>query len=94
MKRYSESRPSRQVVLVVGSVLTVAVAASILWLGGADERRVNAACDTWLDHRDSLRTALIGSDEAVGRAKAANAPTTGEFFNDVHTTSAAPFGSG
>jgi alkanesulfonate monooxygenase SsuD/methylene tetrahydromethanopterin reductase-like flavin-dependent oxidoreductase (luciferase family) len=59
------------------------VAATMWWLSGADERRVNAACSTWLQHRGSLRTVLTESEEAVGRAEDAHAAHTGKYFNDM-----------
>lgn len=75
--------PSLRVLLIIGGLLVSLVAGGIWWLAGADERRVNAACDTWLEHRDSLRTVLTESDEAVGRATAAQASSTVGYFNDL-----------
>lgn len=82
-------RPGRRVLLTVGGVVIAVIAASLWWLSGADERRVNTACGTWLQHRESLRTVLTESDEAVGRAEAAHAASAGEYFNGVDTSLAA-----
>ena len=55
----------RRVVLAVALMVVVAGA---WWVRGADERRVDAACDTWLQHRESLRTAVSESEEAIGHS--------------------------
>jgi hypothetical protein len=80
------ARAGRRTLLIVGGVVIAMVAATVWWLNGADERRVNAACDTWLQHRGSLRAVLTESDEAVERAENAHAASTGKYFNDVDTT--------
>ena len=74
---------NRRALLIAAGVAIAVVASSVWWLSGADERRVNAACGTWLEHRESLRTVLAESDEAVDRAQAAHATRTGAYFNDV-----------
>jgi hypothetical protein len=89
VKRIPGNRYPRRVVVIVGAALVVVVAASLFWVRGADERRVNAACGIWLEDRESLRTALSESDEAVGRARAAGAAGTKDYFNDFDSTSAA-----
>ncbi|MDP3894385.1 hypothetical protein [Nocardioides sp.] len=58
------------------------------WLQSADVRRVDAACDTWLEHRESLRTAISETDEAVGRAEADGADNIPDYFNDFDSTHA------
>lgn len=40
-------------------------------------------------HRESLRTVITESDEAVGRAQAAHAASADEYFNDVDASLAA-----
>jgi hypothetical protein len=79
-------RAGRRTLLIVGGVVIAMVAATVWWLNGSDERRVNAACDTWLQHRGSLRAVLTESDEAAERAEAAHAASIGKYFNDVDTT--------
>ena len=75
--------------LIVAVVVVAVIAGSAWWLNGADERRVNAACDTWLHHRDSLRAVLTETQEAVERADSADAVSAVGYFNDVDTTRAA-----
>lgn len=89
MKSIPGTRYPRRVVVIVAAALVVVAAASLFWVRGADERRVNAACGTWLENRESLRTALSESDEAVGRARGAGAGGTKDYFNDFDCTSAA-----
>lgn len=74
-------RPAPRTPLLVAGLL-IAVGA-VWWFSGSDERRVNAACGTYLEHRDSLRAVLTESDEAVGRATAAKAGSTVPYFNEV-----------
>lgn len=74
---------------VVGAAVLLPIAVSVWWRTGADERRVDASCDTWLEHRESLRTAVSETDEAIGRAAADHASRIGDYYNDVDTTRAA-----
>lgn len=54
------------------------------WYVRSDERRVSAACGTYLEHRELLRGALTETNEAVERAVAAKAEVTeDEYFNDA-----------
>ena len=73
----------RRVVLAVALMVVVAGA---WWVRGADERRVDAACDTWLQHRESLRTAVSESEEAVGRARHERARELPSHFNNADQT--------
>jgi len=57
-----------------------------MWMRGADERRVNAACDTWLEHRGSLRWVLSETDEAVGRAEDQGLKHASHQYNDIDRT--------
>jgi hypothetical protein len=76
-------RRSRRIVFAVASIL-VLVAATTWWLTQADERRINAACDTYLEHRGLLRSALSETDEALGRAVDAKADRLeDQHFNDA-----------
>jgi hypothetical protein len=68
---------------LVVPLLVLVVAAGLLWMRGADERRVNDACGTWLEHRGNLRWVLSETDEAVGRAKAHGDKHARSQFNDV-----------
>ena len=49
---------------------------------------MNAACGTWLEHRESLRAVLTESGEAVERATDAEAGDTAAYFNDVEKVGA------
>ena len=62
---------------------------SAWWLGGADDRRISSACDTWLEQRNSLRAVLGETEEAVGRAEAAGSTMTSQHVNNLDTTIAA-----
>lgn len=74
---------SRRVVVGVAAALLIALAAT-WWITRSDERRVNAACDTYLGHREQLRGALSETDEAIERAVDAKADRTGDqYFNDA-----------
>lgn len=64
-------------------------AGMVFWLGEADERRVDGACDTWLGQRGALRAVLNESEEAVGRAHDEHSSETATHFNDLDTTIAA-----
>jgi hypothetical protein len=71
---------------MVGGAAVVLVTAVVAtwWFTQADERRVNAACDTYLEQRELLRGALSETDEAIGRAVAAKADRTDDrYFNDA-----------
>ena len=68
------------------AVVLLAVLASAWWVRGAGERRVDDACDTWLLHRDSLRTAVSESKEAVGRARDESASELPPHFNNADQT--------
>lgn len=78
-------RLSRRVVVGAAVVLVIALAiATSWWFTHADERRVNAACDTYLQQRELLRSALSEADEANERAVAAKADRTeDQYFNDA-----------
>jgi len=78
-------RLSRRVVVGAAVVLVIAlVTAATMWFTHADERRVNAACDTYLQQRGSLRSALSETDEATERAVGAKADRTDDqYFNDA-----------
>lgn len=78
-------RFSRRIGVVAAVVLASAlVAAATWWLTHADERRVNAACDTYLQHQGSLRLALSEADEATERAIDARAKRVeDQYFNDA-----------
>lgn len=67
-------------------LLLIVLVAGMLWLRGADERRVNHACDSWLEHRGSLRWVLSETDEAVGRAQAQGKGRVSEDYNDIDRT--------
>jgi hypothetical protein len=72
---------SRRLTAVVALVVVAGLA--LWWVRTADVRRVDAACSTWLEHRESLRTVLMETVEAVERAEAERASMTGPHFNDV-----------
>jgi hypothetical protein len=78
-------RLSRRVVVGVAAVLVIAlVTAATWWFKHADERRVNAACETYLQQRELLRSALSETDEANERAVAAKAGRPeDQYFNDA-----------
>lgn len=79
------SRPRNRI--WVGVVVFVAVASGLIWWkSGDDVRRVNAACDAWLQDRDMLRHALLETDEAIGRAEAEHATRIGPYYNDRDET--------
>ena len=85
----ADPRPThlrRRVVLVALLAVGMLTVAGVWWSAGADERRVDRACDTWLAQRAAMRTALDETDEAVGRAQAAHADRTADYFNDVDVT--------
>jgi hypothetical protein len=86
--RGRRSLPVRTVSLAAGMSLAIGVL-SAWWITGADERRVNGACDAWLEQRESLRTAVSEAEEAVGRARAAEATRTSDYFNDLDQSLAA-----
>ena len=74
---------SRASVVAVAAVI-VLVTAAAWWFTHADERRVNAACGTYLQHRGLLRAALSETDEATERAVAARADRVDDqYFNDA-----------
>lgn len=75
--------PRRLATAGAGLVLIVT---SWWWVSDADVRRVDGACDTWLHHRDALRAVVSETDEAVGRARAADAARAGGYFNDLDRT--------
>jgi hypothetical protein len=83
------TRDRRRVALVAAAALVLAAAAALWWMRGADERRVDAACGTWLQQRAQLRTASSESVEAAERARAAHASRAAPYFNDLESTSAA-----
>ena len=64
-------------------LLVLMVAVGLLWMRGADERRVNDSCSTWLEHRDGLRWVLSETDEAVDRAKDQGAKHARSQYNDL-----------
>lgn len=66
-------------------VTAVVSALAGTWLiSRGDERRVNAACDTYLTYRADLRTTTSETLEAMERAHDANADRVGdEYFNDA-----------
>lgn len=69
-----KARRSRRIRVGGAAVLVVAlVIAAAGWYTHSDERRVDAACGTYLQHRGLLRAALSETDEANGRAVHAKA---------------------
>ena len=71
---------------LLGVVAVVALIALVTsWVRGADVRRVNDACDTWLEHRQSLRAAVAETDEATERAVHARDSRVTAQFNDIDT---------
>lgn len=79
----STNRRPRSIVLGVACALVLVLAAT-WWFTRSDERRVSAACDAYLQHREPLRNALSETDEAIGRAIAAKADRTEDrYFNDA-----------
>jgi hypothetical protein len=75
-------RRSRRI--VVGAAVLALVIAATWWYTRSDERRVNAACDSYLKHRWLLRGALSETDEAIERAVDAKAGITeDQYFNDA-----------
>ena len=78
-------RRSRRIVVGAAAVLVIAlVIAATWWYTRSDERRVNAACDTYLQQRGLLRAALSETDEATGRAVDAKADRMeDQYFNDA-----------
>jgi hypothetical protein len=78
-------RRSRRVIVGATVVLVSAlVIAATWWCTRADERRVSAACDTYLEHRELLRAALGETDEAAERALDAKSDRTeDQYFNDA-----------
>lgn len=77
-------RRSRRIIAVAAILVVVLVAAATWWFTHADERRVNAACDTYLKQRGLLRAALSETEEATGRAVDAKADRVeDQYFNDA-----------
>lgn len=71
----------------VGVIVFVGIASGLFWWeSGVDVRRVNAACDAWLQDRNMLRNALLETDEAIGRAEADHARRIGPYYNDRDET--------
>jgi hypothetical protein len=68
------------------TVVALLGAGFIWWRAGADVRRVNAACDAWFHDRAMLRSALLETDEAIGRAEADHAKRVGPYYNDRDET--------
>jgi len=71
--------------VIVGVVTALIIGVAVTWwVTRADERRVDTACDTYLKHRENLRTVLREVDEAVGRAVAAKSRRVEDkYFNDA-----------
>lgn len=62
----------------------VLVAAASWWYRHADERRVDAACDSYLQQRGQLRGVLSETEEATERAVDADADRVKDrYFNDA-----------
>ncbi len=61
----------------------IVLAAGVMWFWGADERRVNHACDTWLEHREDLRWVVSETREAGERAQARDANHVSGQYNDL-----------
>lgn len=77
-------RRSRRVVVGVAALVAVVAIAAVWRHTQADERRVNAACDTYLQQRELLRNALSETGEATERAIDAKADRVEtEYFNDA-----------
>ena len=73
-------------VFVSAVLVGLALCAALVWFRGADERRVDHACGTWLGEREGLRTVLAETEEAVGRAGAEGDRDVSRQFNDLDTT--------
>ena len=67
-------------------VIAVLIIAVIDWFTERDERRVAGACETWLNHRDGLRTVISESEEAIGRAEASGHQDVGKDYNYLDAT--------
>jgi hypothetical protein len=80
------SREARSLLAV--AVLGLLLAVTTWWIRGADVRRVNDACDTWLEHRGSLRSLVSETEEAVERALEERARRTTPHFNDYDDVAA------
>ncbi|MBD8868456.1 hypothetical protein [Nocardioides donggukensis] len=83
MTRTRRTRAAPPRALVATVVVALVLGSALAWFGGADERRVNGACDTWLVERAALRTVLSEAEEAVGRAEAAGDRDVSRHFNDL-----------
>ena len=67
-------------------LLVSALTASGWWLATGGERRVDAACSAWLEHRLDLRDVVSEYDEAAGRAKGSGADVRDELNNPDSVT--------
>lgn len=63
-----DRRVSVPLVPLVAVLVVLVAVAMVAWVRDADVRRVEAACETWLDHRDALEFALSEVEEARERA--------------------------
>lgn len=63
-----DRRVSVPLIPLVAVLVVLLVVAVVAWVRGADVRRVEAACETWLDHRGELESALWEVEEARERA--------------------------
>jgi hypothetical protein len=63
-----DRRVSVPLVPLVVALVVLLVVAAVVWVRDADVRRVEAVCETWLDHRDELEFALQEIEEARERA--------------------------
>lgn len=87
--RLTRTTASRRVIIFAGLAVVAAIAGLLVWVSRADDRRVDAACGDWIRHRDSLRTAISETDEAVGRATSSHARRVERYYNDFDRTGAA-----
>ena len=65
-------------------VVVLTVVTSGWWFATGSERRIDAACGTWLEYRPGLRGVVSEYDEAVGRAASSGTGIRNELnFPDV-----------
>ncbi|MCD4533776.1 hypothetical protein LRP67_06745 [Nocardioides sp. cx-169] len=81
--RYDAMRPSRRALILLGALMVaVAVAGTLWWRSGADERRVAAACESWEENLPSLSAAISESEDAAEAAASARADLVHDHVED------------
>ncbi|MCD4527419.1 hypothetical protein [Nocardioides sp. cx-173] len=80
---YDALRPGRRALLLLAALAVVlAVAGTLWWRSGADERRLVAACESWDENRASLTAAIAESEDAAEAAAAARAELVDAHVED------------